>query len=138
MFFQSLKNIFIVILLSLITAKSVYADIINKITISGNERVNTETIKMFGGIKVGENLNSNDLNKILKNLYETNFFENVNISINESILLINVTENPIIQNLIINGIENKSLKKKIVENILLKEKNPFVESDIKVELQKLK
>jgi outer membrane protein insertion porin family len=138
MFFQSLKNIFIVILLSLITAKSVYADIINKIIISGNERVNTETIKMFGGIKVGENLNSNDLNKILKNLYETNFFENINLSINDSILLIDVTENPIIQNLIINGIENKSLKKKIVENILLKEKNPFVESDIKLELQKLK
>ncbi len=138
MIYQSLKNRFIAILFLLLTTNIAYGEIIEKIIIEGNERVNTETVKMFGGIKIGENLDKNSLNKILKDLYETNFFENVNLSINDGILIISLKENPIIQNLIINGIENKTLKKKVVENILLKEKNPFVESDIKIELQKVK
>ena len=138
MIYQSFKNKFISILFLLFTTNIACGEIIEKIIIEGNERVNTETVKMFGGIKTGEDLNKNDLNKILKDLYETNFFENVNLSINDGILIISVNENPIIQNLIINGIENKTLKKKVVENILLKEKNPFVESDIKIELQKVK
>ena len=102
MIYQSFKNKFISILFLLFTTNIACGEIIEKIIIEGNERVNTETVKMFGGIKTGEDLNKNDLNKILKDLYETNFFENVNLSINDRILIITLNENPIIQNIIIN------------------------------------
>ena len=65
-----------------------FAEIVKKIEIEGNERVNSETIKIFGGVKLNDNLNTDDLNKVLKKLYETNFFENVNITLNNSILSI--------------------------------------------------
>ena len=102
------------------------------------ERVNFETIKIFGKVKVGDDLDKKDLNRILKDLYETNFFENVNLSFKDSILTIDLKENPIIQNLIIKGVENKSLKEKLTETISLKEKNPYVESVIKSNLNDLK
>ena len=40
-------------------------------------RNNKETIKMFSVINIGDDLSNNDLNKIIKKLYDTNFFENV-------------------------------------------------------------
>ena len=80
-----------------------FSEIIKKIEISGNERVNKETIKIFGGISIGEELNTNKLNEIIKKLYETNFFENIEINFENSILKVFVKENLIVQNLIIQG-----------------------------------
>ena len=74
---------------------------VKEILITGNERVNTESIKLFGKISIGDNLKKNDLNQIVKDLYETNFFEFIDLTLEKSILKINVVENPIIQNLII-------------------------------------
>ena len=104
----------------------------------GNERVNSETIRIFGGIELNDNLNTDDLNKILKKLYETNFFENVNLTLNNSILRIRVVENAIVQNLIIKGIDNDNLKKDISEIIIIKEKNPYLENKIKNDLNNVK
>ena len=59
------------------TFTSVDAETINEIKISGNERISNETIKLYGEIEVNKNYTETDLNKILKNLYETSFFEDV-------------------------------------------------------------
>ena len=138
MIYQSIKNKLIILLFVLLYSVHSNAEIVSKIIIDGNERVNTETIKVFGGVSINDDLNSDDLNDILKKLYETNFFENVNLSFNNSILTISVIENSIVQNLIITGIENESLKKKISETISLKEKNPYVENQIKDDLNNIK
>ncbi len=115
-----------------------FAEIVKKIEIVGNERVNSETIKIFSGVKLDDNLNTDDLNKVLKNLYETNFFENVNLTLNDSVLSINVIENAIVQNLIIRGLDNDNLKKKISETITIKEKNPYLENKVKNDLINIK
>ena len=114
------------------------AEIITKFDITGNTRVNSETIEMFSGISVGDDVSIVDLNKSLKRLYETNFFENVNLSLDNSILFIVVSENPIVQNLVINGIENKNLNSAIEDTLNIKVKSPFVESKTKNDLNKIK
>ena len=134
---KSLKNKVLIILFFLFSISFSNAEIVKNIVIEGNERVNSETIKIFGKIKIGQNLEEKNLNQILKNLYETNFFENVKITLDETVLIINLVENPIIQNLIINGIENKTLKKNLIENISLKEKNPYIENEIKSNLRNI-
>jgi len=136
--YLSLKNKLLAVLFFLLISSFSSAEIVKKIIIDGNERVNTETIKIFGKFKLGDDLNKNDLNKILKNLYETNFFENVNLSFNDSILSIKLVENQIIQNLVIKGVENETLKKKLTETISLKEKNPYVENEVKFSLNNIK
>ncbi len=82
--------------------------IIEKIEIDGNFRVNNETIKMFSGVKIGDDLSKNELNDALKRLYETNFFEDVQLKIENKILKIYVKENAIIKNIKIEGIKNKT------------------------------
>ena len=112
----------------------VNADLVTKFEISGNQRVNEETIKMFSGIVVGDNITKNDLNKSLKKLYETNFFKDVNLILKNSTLFISVEENIIIQNLILNGIENKSLNDAILDSISSKDKSPFIENLVKKDI----
>ena len=58
------------------------AEVINDIKVINNERISKETILIFADIKIGENYDQNNLNKILKEIYDTNFFSNVSLEIN--------------------------------------------------------
>ena len=75
-----------------------FAEIVKKIQIEGNDRVSSDTIKLFSGVKLNDDLNTKELNQILKKLYDTNFFKDIALNLNENILFINVKENPIIEN----------------------------------------
>ena len=52
---------------------------------------------MFSDINLNDDLNLNDLDQILKKIYQSNFFDNVNVSLNNNILSIEVDEKPIIE-----------------------------------------
>ena len=125
-------NIF-VLLTSLLLAKP-----IDELIIKGNERISSETIKVFSGFNKGDDVNQNDLNDIIKSLYETNFFENVTIEIVNNNLIITVKENPIIQEVVIEGIKKESLKKAIYDILILKNKSSYVDYLAKNDLQKIK
>ena len=113
------------------------AEIINNIEIEGNLRVNTETIIMFSDVTIGQDLLNDDLNEILKKLYDTNFFEDVQVSLNNSKLKIIVTENPIIQSINIEGVKNKSLKKALFEKINLSKGSSFNNFKVSAESKKI-
>ena len=84
------KIVFKILFIFYLSINISYAEIVKSIDIKGNSRVNSETIKMFVNVKIGDDLTSNDLNKALKSLYETNFFEDVKIELTNSILKITV------------------------------------------------
>jgi len=111
----------------LLFIKFVYAEKIEKITISGNERISAKTIIIFGEINLEDDFNENKLNLILKNLYKTNYFEDVKINITNNILNVLVSENPIIQSIEIKGIKAKKLRDPILESLSLKRNNSFTE-----------
>jgi outer membrane protein insertion porin family len=104
---------------------SVQAVIIKDIIVEGNNRVSKETIQMFAEVNSGDDIDPNLFNDILKNLYETNFFKDVSLFLDNDILKISVVENPIVQNYFIEGIKNKSLLEKIENSIAFKEKSSF-------------
>ena len=64
----------ILIALLFLTLSS-FAEIIENIEITGNKRLSKESILVFTKIDLNTNYESNDLNNILKNLYDTNFFK---------------------------------------------------------------
>ena len=101
--------------------------------IIGNERISDETIIIFTGLNDIKNkkLNDNDLNNIIKNLYSTDFFENVSIKIINGKLLIKVLEYPLIQKVELSGIKNKKEISIIKESIKLKAKNSFIPIKVK-------
>ena len=94
-----LKIIFKIFILCLFFSNNVLAEIINKIEISGNKRISKATILVLGKISEGENFDNNKLNNSLKNLYETNFFSDIKLSLSDGLLTINLVENPIIENI---------------------------------------
>ena len=120
----------LLILLFFLSLPAISAEF-KSVSIVGNKRIANETIKVFASIPSKKTLNENDLNIILKNLYETGFFSDVSININNKILLINVIENPIIQTLIIDGVKAKKIEKSILDNIKLKDRSSFNLSDTK-------
>ena len=97
----------IIFLLLFLLSSIANAEILKKIEIIGNERIPNNTILMFSGINAGDKIENIDTNNILKKLYDTNFFSNISINLNENILNINVSEYPIVQNVNIEGIKSK-------------------------------
>ncbi len=110
------------------------AEIINEIQITGNKRVSKESIIVLGNIKKDENFTSDKLNETLKNLYETNFFSDVNISFENNLLKLVVIENPIIENIEISGIKKKSFVEILYEKMTLKNRMSFTEIQFKKDL----
>ena len=121
------KIIFLTQIFLFLLIKSVYAEKIEKIIINGNERISSKTIIIFAEINLDDDFNENKLNIIIKNLYKTNFFDDVKINITNNTLNILVSENPIIQSIEIKGIKANKLKDPILESLNLKRNNSFTE-----------
>jgi outer membrane protein insertion porin family len=107
---------------------SSYAENVNIIKIEGNDRISEETIKTFLSISIDDEISTQSINEIIKDLYETNFFKNVDIKFENSVLTINVIENPIIQNIIYNGIKSDPLLKSIITSTKLIERSSYIDS----------
>ena len=121
---------FIVFIYLLFTFEIVNAEIYDEIRVEGNERLSVETIIMFSGLTIGQNITNKELNTSIKNLYKTNYFKDIKIKANNKTLEISVIENPIIQSIKINGIKNKSILKEILEVTKKNEKYPFLKNKI--------
>jgi len=117
---------------------AVKAEVINDIIVKNNDRISINTIKTYGDIKIGVDYSSDDLNNILKNLYETNFFKDISLKIEKNILVIDVMENKLIQKININGIKSSKIQDAILEGLSLKAKSPFIESQVERDLNKVK
>jgi len=109
---------------------TVLADIVKNIEVKGNERISSETILMFSDVSINDEVNSQKINKILKNLYDSNFFENISINITNNNLLINVVELPIIENILFKGIKAKKIEDEISKDLKLKERSSFNQIDL--------
>ena len=120
-------SLFFLILVN-ISFSTLKAEVVNEIVINGNQKISDETIIIYGDIKKNLDYSDKDLNKILKNLYETNFFENVSINLNNNKLVINLIEYKTVNELTIIGEKSKRYKKEIKKILKLKEKNPFIKS----------
>ena len=122
-----MKKIFVIIYLLLLTSP-LSAEIIKKIDISGNERISDETIKVYGDISLNQKVDNLKINEIIKNLYSTNFFENINVTVSNNTLYIKLVEYPVINEIIIVGETANKYKEAIKKNIKSKKNGPFVKS----------
>ena len=98
-------------------------EVISKIEIDGNLRISDETILMFANVKIKDNIENEQLNEILKNLYETNFFDNVSVSFNKNILKIQIVELPIIDTIEFSGIKSNRFKEELSKILNLKSRS---------------
>ena len=134
-----MKKLLSIILSIIFIAGSSFAEIVNEIQISGNKRVSDETVKVYGEIKPeGSDFSNSDINNILKNLYSTNFFEDVNIEIRNKKLIINLIEYPVINEIVLIGEQNTRVKNQIKKIISSKEKNSFIKNNLNKDINLIK
>ena len=115
------------------------AENIKGIKIIGNERISDETVKVYGAIDdEKKNFSKQDLDKVLKNIYETNFFKNVSVEIKDQFLVINLEEYPLINQLVLVGEKANRIKDLIIKNIKSKEKSSFIQNNLRDDINIIK
>ena len=136
---SNFKKIFvsIVLFITFLNVNS-YSEVVEKIEIKGNERISNETIIVFGDIAIGKNYEKSDVNSLIKKLYETTFFSNISVELENNKLSIIVKENPIINTITFDGEKANKYKERIREFLLLQEKGAYIESNIKNDINLIK
>ena len=135
---KKILSIFTFIYILIITV-SLNAEIVKKIEIDGNVRISDETIKVYGDLKeLNSDYSKSDLDNILKNLYSTNFFENVSLEIKNNTLFILLDEYPVINQLLIIGEKSNKFKNEINKIISTKEKGSFIENNLNKDINRIK
>ena len=127
----------IIIFLFIFKFNSSSAATVEQIEILGNDRISQETIKLFSEISLNDKINKNELNLIIKRLYETDFFKNISVSFENNILSIKVEENPIIENIDYRGIKAEKILRALKENALVKPRSSYNEIKLKNEKERL-
>ena len=133
-----MKKILIYIFVFLFNFSYIKAEILKNVIINGNKRVSDETIKIYGKINLEKDYQSKDLDEVLKNLYETDFFEDVQVELSNNTLRIELKEFPVINQLIIIGEKSKRYKEQIKKLIKLKEKRSLIKSYLARDIETIK
>ena len=127
-----IKYLFKVIVIFLFLTLNSKSEIVKNIEITGNKRISKETILVLANIKIDQEFTDISLNNALKELYQTDFFSDIKFLMSvDGLLKIDVTENPIIEKININGIKKKSFVENIYTLISLKDRTSF--TDYKLE-----
>ena len=110
----------------------------NEIKIIGNNRVPVKTI-LENLTEKDSFINSTELNIYQKKLFETQFFSNIEFIYKDEVLTIVVKENPLINFIIYEGLENKNeLLKELEKFFLIKENQIFSDSKLKDQVNQIK
>ncbi len=113
------------------------SEIVKKINVEGNNRITDEIIMMFSGVDLGQDIKNSEINGIVKNLYETNFFNNVSVVLENNVISIIVDEAPLIEKVLITGIKANKYETKVKESLKLKSRSSFNEFQLLQEVNSI-
>ena len=111
-----MKKILLALLFLNFMLFSAKSEIINDIKLENNIRVSKESILAFGNIKLGKDYTESEINQILGDLYNTNFFSDIKLKVENNVLIIDVKEKKIIQTIVLEGVASKENTEKILKD----------------------
>ena len=133
-----MKLIFIIVIGFLFFYTTSYAVVIKDIEVNNNKRITKETIITYGAIELNKDYNQNELNRIIKDLYDTNFFKKISLNVNGQTLVLDIVENKIIQSVKVEGVKSNKIKDAILKNLFSKDKSPFLIEKVKIDVNRIK
>ena len=102
---------------------------VDKIIVKNNQRIDTETIISYLGLKIGDKVNYKILNTKLKEMYKLGLFSDIKFRVSNNNLIVLIKENPMINN--VNFIGNKKIKEDIMrKEIKLKSRNVYQKEEL--------
>lgn len=111
-------------------------DIIQSITVVGSERLEAQTILSYIRLRVGQPYTQADADQALKDLSATELFSNFSVRNDNGNVVVEVTENPVINRIILEG--NKRIKDdKIVPEIRLAPRQIFTRSKVRADVARI-
>ncbi|HVY18469.1 MAG TPA: outer membrane protein assembly factor BamA [Bauldia sp.] len=102
---------------SLLVADSASAAVVSSIQVKGNQRIDADTIRAYVLVKPGKAYSAGDIDASIKALFDTGLFADVSIAARGAVLVVTVSENPIINSVNFKG--NKKVKAEVLEQVTL-------------------
>ena len=109
---------------------------INSIEIFGNERIERETILAHMSLREGSTPTQQALDKALKRLFDSGLFMDAHLSIKNSVLIVSVEENPIVNQVALEGNDDIS-EETLKGELSLKPRQVYTLSRVKADTQRL-
>ena len=112
------------------------AEMISRVDVVGNRRMDGESVRLLADVKTGQDLNSEGVNQAVKRLQQSGYFSSVRAQMDNGILKINVSESPTIDKVTIEGNDDISTDD-LRKELRLKERGTFDESLIGADVQRI-
>ena len=131
-----MKKVSIFTILSVFMVGNAYAANVSRIEVTGNQRMDDESVRILADVKIGENVGTMRTNEIAKKLEESGYFSKINVNMTGNTLTINVTEAPVVNMVTVEGndeIATDDLKKEIKT----KERSSYNEATIGADVQRM-
>ncbi len=130
------KNTFICGFAGALVAAGANAATVSRIDVTGNQRMDAESIRILSDVKIGDNVGDLRANEIAKKLQESGYFSKISVRMSGNVLKIDIAEAPIVGMVTVEGndeVSTDDLKKEI----RLKERSSYDESVIGADLQRM-
>ena len=121
---------------AILVAPAALAATVNRIDVSGNRRMDAESVRILSDVRVGDNVTAESANQIAKKLQESGYFSRVSVRMSGNVLKIDITEAPPVNMVTIEGndeISTDDLKKEL----RLKSRDSYDESVIGADVQRM-
>ena len=124
---MSIFRSYLLLLILLPLSLSANESQINYIVIEGNTRLSSAEIIDYSGIQIGKIYEQDDIAEVIKDLFSTNLFNNIEADVRDNTIFLKLSERPIISSINIEG--NKLLDEeqivKSLKNIGISQSKPY-------------
>ncbi len=111
-------------------------DVIRAITVNGSQRLEPSTIRSYIRLRIGDVYTQQAADQALKDLFDTDLFSDVSIRNNAGAVVIDITENPVVNRIILEG--NKRIKNdKILPEIRLAPRQIFTPTKVRADVARI-
>jgi outer membrane protein insertion porin family len=110
--------------------------VVGRIVVQGNERIEQDTILSYLPLQVGDTVDQSKLDLALKTLTRTDLFSDVRIQLEGDTLVVQVVENPIINQVLFEG--NSNLKKdKLEDEVTVRPRGIFTKAKVQEDVGRI-
>ncbi|WP_454287037.1 outer membrane protein assembly factor BamA [Rhizobium arsenicireducens] len=113
------------------------AAVIQRIDVRGAQRVGVDAVRSNITIRPGQNFSNADIDESVKRLYATGFFSDVRISVSGGTLVVSVSENQLVNQVVFNG--NRKIKDDKLRGVVQTQPmGPYSDSLISADIERIK
>lgn len=112
------------------------ADVVSSIEVQGSQRVEPATVKSYLSLHEGDAFNSSEIDRSLKNLFATGLFADITLSRRGSVLIVKVSENPIINQIAFEG-NNRLKDENLASEIQSRARAVYTRTRVQADVQRL-